>query len=217
MTAPINVNLTTMAGQDLPAEILAHLPVAEMAAGENLERIRATSMSVIAPLQKQLQETCTPKVPAGTKLIRLRHLASEWTGVFAAKTACAKGCSHCCHINSAVPRSEARLMAKELGLTLSEPKEIYDIERAEEMQHFFGVPCTFLKEGKCSIYKSRPLVCRTLVNMDNTDLLCRLVPGKPIPVPYLNTTEIQGYFAYLTHKDQFADIREWFPNGLNKV
>lgn len=209
-----NATLTSMADPELPAELLAHLPVAESAAAENLEIVRAASGSKLATLGAQLREVITPKVPAATRLIRMRHLASEWTSEFTSKTACAKGCSHCCNINTAVPRSEAKLIAKELGLKVSEPSQHYDLEASGTRQNFFGVPCTFLVEGRCSIYRSRPMVCRTLVNMDSVDLLCRLVPDKQVPVPYLNTSDIQGTFAFLTYTEQFADIREWFPNGL---
>jgi len=47
--------------------------------------------------------------------------------------------------------------------------------------------------------------------MDSVDTLYRLVPGVEVPVPYLNTMILKGYFAYLTQTEQYADIREWFP------
>jgi Fe-S-cluster containining protein len=105
-------------------------------------------------------------------------------------------------------------MAKAIGRKLVEPDEKLDIEAISQRQQFTGVPCTFLVAGKCSIYADRPLVCRTLVNMDSVSLLCELVPGASVPVPYLNSTEFQGYFAYLTRTEQYADIREWFPAEL---
>src|SRR3990167_2374390 len=33
-----------------------------------------------------------------------------------------------------------------------------------------GVPCSFLKEGRCSIYRHRPLACRLQINMDDDDI-----------------------------------------------
>lgn len=204
--------LTAVADPTLPEEVLAHLPAAEIAAEENLERIeRGPGASKLKSLKTELRTTQTPSVPLANKVIRLRHIAGEWSNVFSAQTACASGCNHCCHIGTAVPRSEAKLISKAIGRKLTEPAEVFDIASSSRRSTFFGVPCTFLVEGKCSIYAHRPLVCRTLVNMDNTDLLCRLVPGGQVPVPYLNTVEIQGYFAYLTQSEQFADLREWFP------
>jgi hypothetical protein len=47
----------------------------------------------------------------------------------------------------------------------------------------------------CTENEGTPLVCRTLVNLDSVDTLCRLVPGVEVPVPYLQAVEMQGYFA----------------------
>jgi len=87
----------------------------------------------------------------------------------------------------------------------------FDIELAQDHKRFVGTPCTFLERGKCSIHPWRPMMCRTLVNMDSVDLLCRLVDGVEVPVPYISTVMLKGYFAYLTRDEQFADIRDWFP------
>lgn len=203
-------SLTASAPDDLPEELRLHLPAAEQAAVRNLDRAKEASAGSLQALQKQLMEAQTPKVPMASKMIRLRHIAGEWSAAFAAKTACASGCSHCCNINVSVARSEARLIAKAIKRPLSEPTQQLDIYSVKDRNDYFDVPCTFLKAGKCSIYAHRPLACRTLVNMDDVDLLCRLVPGKTIPVPYLNTIELQGYMGYLTQMEQFADIREWF-------
>ena len=71
-----------------------------------------------------------------------------------------------------------------------------------------------MKDGECSIYAHRPLVCRTLVNMDDTSLLCELHQGVAIPVPYANSTRLQSAMALLHLDDTWADIREWFPAGV---
>lgn len=203
--------LTETADPNLPSELLAHVPTAELAAHDNLARVKAAASLKIDSLQRQVHETQTPKVPASSKLIRIRHLAAEWSGVFVPYSACVSGCSHCCNINTAVPRVEARLISKAIGRPLSEPVVKYDFAESSQRQDFFGVPCTFLVAGKCSIYASRPLVCRTLVNMDSVNTLCKLVPGMQVPVPYLNTSHIRGYFGFLTQSEQYADLREWFP------
>lgn len=111
-----------------------------------------------------------------------------------------------------VPRSEAKLIAKAIGRKTAEPAHTFDIEQSAGDRRHLGTPCTFLQNSKCSIYAHRPMMCRTLVNMDSVDLLCRLVTGVEVPVPYLNTVHLKGYFAYLTQDEQFADIRDWFPD-----
>lgn len=201
---------------NLPAELQAHLPVAEQAAANNLARVIAKHKPLLLELLQQARITQTPKVPSSTKLIRLRYIASEYTNLFAKETACASGCSHCCNIDTAVSRSEAKLIAKAIKRPFTEPAARHDILTSSERKEYWGVPCTFLIEGKCSIYAHRPLVCRTLVNMDKTDKLCKLIPESPVPVPYLNTAQIQGVFASITMNEQYADVREWFPSFADK-
>lgn len=108
-------------------------------------------------------------------------------------------------------------MAKQLGIALAEPAVPQGIEGTHKRADYFGKPCTFLKEGQCSIYAHRPLVCRTLVNMDDTDVLCELHPGVAVPVPYANSTRLQSAMALLHLEDTWADIREWFPTGATKT
>lgn len=208
------IGLSEMASSSLPKELLDHFDAAEAAATANLERVTSNPEidRKLKSVRLQLASVPTAAVPPKNRIIRLRHLASEFTSPFAQQTACARGCSHCCNIGVAVPRSEAKLIAKSIGRQVMEPAETTPITGSRENSRFFGTPCTFLVEGSCSIYAHRPLVCRTLVNMDDTDLLCRLIDGANVPVPYLNTTKIQGLFGFLTKHDDFADIREWFPN-----
>ena len=76
----------------------------------------------------------------------------------------------------------------------------------------FGKPCTFLRDHGCGIYSSRPLQCRLLLNMDEDALLCQLVEGGTINVPYLNTQEhhVDAVVILGAHQD-YDDIRNWFP------
>ncbi len=212
MDLPIfSESLEDSAPANLPLELAAHLPTAQAAAARNLEAAKARYGPELTSLQSQLRHAQTPAVPVGSKLIRLRHIAGERSRIFASSAACGSGCNHCCHIETTVPRSEAKLIAKAIGLRLAEPDERLTMETIAGRRKFFGVPCSFLVDGKCSIYVHRPLVCRTLVNLDSVDTLCRLVTGVEVPVPYLQAVEMQGYFAYLTQDEQYADIREWFP------
>lgn len=200
-----------MAHPDLPAALKAHLAHADLTAQSNLAEVVAQQAPALRMLERQLRQVSAPATPVATRLPRLRFLAAQWTKPFAEHSACASGCSHCCNISVAVPRTEAKLIAKTTGAALAEPKRLQTVAQIAGDTTYFGAPCTFLHAGRCSIYAARPLVCRTLVNMDTVDLLCRLVPGMSVPVPYLNTSELQGYFGHLTQADQFADIREWFP------
>jgi len=76
---------------------------------------------------------------------------------------------------------------------------------------YFGVPCTFLVESKCSIYEHRPLACRQQFNFDDDNLVCQLVPGEGIAVPYLNVQSEQvAYAVAMGMHANMADIRDWF-------
>lgn len=53
--------------------------------------------------------------------------------------------------------------------------------------------------------------------MDSVDLLCQIVDGVDVPVPYLNTLELKAYFAFLTQTEQFADVRERFLKWFRRA
>ncbi len=60
-----------------------------------------------------------------------------------------------------------------------------------------GTSCPFLRDSACSIYAHRPTVCRTLLNLDDDALLCELVDGVEVLVPYADARQIKGYFFAL--------------------
>lgn len=208
--APLPPALTPTEG--LPQHLRDHLPKAYEAAVRNQQRAMAAAGKASDALDRQILEVKSPRVPAAAKVIRIRHLAAEVSALVAPFTACSKGCAHCCHVAVSVPRTEAKMIAKATGRKLAEPASIYRVDAEEGRRDYFGVPCTFLQAGKCSIYEHRPLACRTLINMDSSDLLCQLVPGVEVPVTYLDTSVIKGVFVTLLQNDDFADVRDWFPN-----
>ena len=76
------------------------------------------------------------------------------------------------------------------------------------------MPCAFLVDDRCSIYEHRPLACRHLFNVDVDNLLCQLVPGVAIEVPYLGMQGEQvAYVSAMGANARLADIRDWFPVG----
>lgn len=108
---------------------------------------------------------------------------------------CGEGCSHCCHQNVRVHFGEGPSIEKFIISELSaETKQVVkmnlikwfeyfdastpndrvlneaDILRIEKQITIDRIPCAFLINDKCSIYKGRPLVCRTHSANDSTDL-----------------------------------------------
>lgn len=109
----------------------------------------------------------------------------------------------------ALSEIEAQVIGEEIGRKPAKVKA--HPTQVSRHQPSYGNPCTFLKEGRCSIYASRPMVCRTHLNMDSDDLLCELVEGAPIPVPYANATALLAQYYRLGAGGVFGDIRDFFP------
>ena len=163
---------------------------------------------------------------AGTvakRVMWLRKAADYLQEGAAHLAACRKGCSHCCHISVMVSRAEAQVIARETGAHLNTAAGQFMMQGFEEQSETiraatlqaYGAACTFLREGSCSIYSSRPLQCRLLLNMDDDDLLCQLIENGDSNVPYLNTTEhhIASVTVLGAHQD-YDDLRNWFPKGM---
>lgn len=197
---------------------------------EAQERARAARI----PLERlNIQREAMRRAPkTEQRIFWLREMASAWGGAVAPQAACAPGCSSCCYQGVSVSETEAQMIAKETGATYREPVTWRGSERAQE---FTGVPCPFLTDdARCTIYASRPFACRTLFNLDRDALLCRIVPGSPISVPYanasplvlayveahVNTKQLRESFQRGASADDLAravrwsDLRDFFPDGL---
>ena len=203
-----------------------------LAEGEEGVRERVARVSQRVP-DEQRQRLLTQAVNAGTVAQRIHWLRREADVVLKAVAdvaACGRGCAHCCHIGTSVAEPEAIAIGKAIGRAprdvaadrstsgnammtsadgAAHPRDV----RAGIDADFFGLPCTFLTDdGECSIYEYRPMSCRHLVNFDVDELLCRLVPGEAIRVPYLNRQMAQlAYVMSMGVNARIADIRDWFP------
>lgn len=213
-----------------PGEILPATP-------DNLERVAKRWEGLLERLDAKMKNIQgldrTPeerliaqaaKSPTSAKRVSwLRKAADHVSDSAAHLAACKKGCAHCCHIAVMISRSEAQVIAKETGAKLDVKAGAFTMDHAEDApgayqaatDQAFGRPCPFLADGSCSIYSSRPLQCRLLLNLDDDALLCQLMQGGATNVPYLNTKI--HHFAAVTilgaHQD-YDDIRHWFPQGL---
>ena len=174
--------------------------------------------------EKRLLQQALQASTATKRVMWLRKAADQGVEAAVKLSACQKGCSHCCHISVVVSKSEAIVIAKEIGARLNpragaivasdedKPME----ETLEQLKsHHHGVACPFLEGSSCRIYAHRPLACRLQVNLDDDDLLCRLVDGGEMPrVPYLNMRAHTVYAlgTWGPHQ-QYDDIRVWFAPG----
>lgn len=127
------------------------------------------------------------------------------------------------------PAAGASLQLGSWGQGLaSVPKAAFDAEsqrlrgfQAEATRRYKGERCPFLSVspdgesdgviGVCTIYSSRPLACRQLVNMDRDALLCHLVRDRDVNVPYLDMRwHAAVQLELLGSGQRIADIRDWF-------
>ena len=202
--------LLAAAPDNLPESLLQHLPSAIAAAQKNVDWLSENKKVQYAELTLQFSQLSSAQNNPATRLQRIRFIAGEWSKLITEVGACRKGCNHCCHIAVLMPKSEAKLIAKASGRKLNKTTHGVELGTAIDHTKYHGTPCTFLKDGACSVYASRPFVCRTLANMDDSPILCELVPGVDVPVPHANAFRLQTSFVAIAHAEKYADIREWF-------
>lgn len=207
-------DIEPLAPDNLPPDLRTYLPTAEANAKENLKRAEFRDGKAILETLSQCTNSNVGGASVGQKLRRVRHLAAEFSDQLTPYAACKNGCSHCCNKSVQVAKSEAKLIALCIGTPLAKLVMTHRAGDKMERTSYQDKPCTFLENGKCSIYKHRPLVCRMLVNMDNEERLCKLIPNVSVPVPYINSSIFQMFYADLLGKNNLADVREWFPKGL---
>ena len=122
------------------------------------------------------------------KILELASDALQWTDDAIQKftsleslpkpLACKPGCHYCCFNMPVVTPPEALLMGYHIEqvFTDKEKQEIFDRIR-EVLEHIDGMnpeeivmirhelPCIFLKDAMCIVYKVRPAVCRTCTSI----------------------------------------------------
>lgn len=210
-TRPLSSDLASLAPDNLPEHLHEHLPVAQAAAERNVAKAGAAVGARVHELDEQAYAAVRMPAALPVRITRLKFIAGQWSEALGAHAACRQGCSSCCHVAVSLSRAEARLIAQKTGARLNEgPGTPLGFADPKEVDRIAGTPCPFLADGLCSIYAHRPFVCRTLVNMDDSPVLCEIVPGVNVPVPYANSVNQRGLFAAATLKEPHADIREWF-------
>lgn len=120
--------------------------------------------------------------------------------------ACGKGCSHCCHLPVSVLAPEAIHVVKTLGPR----RAVAEAALQQSLTQVRGVsleqrgamvtPCPLLDDGNCSVYRNRPLTCRTAASGDAD--ICRRaytqLSGEGVPVPKVFNQMRLGYSLALT-------------------
>ena len=151
---------------------------------------------------------------------RIFAIAEDFSRTITPHTACARGCSECCHLCTKISGYEAKLIGEYVG---REPRLLGRRRRVtsdDELRiRFTGVPCPFLANGRCAVYPVRPVACRTHHTMMDDELQCRVKldeRGQAINrTPALNVSALAAAAEALFSRDDYGDIREFFPPELS--
>jgi hypothetical protein len=189
------------------------------------DRADLVSQKLSADTRKRLLNRAVEAKTAVQRIFWLRREADLVSTAAMPLSACKDQCSHCCNIGVMITEQEAGVIGKEIGRKPESPAvgnfiqgdegvdpEVFWNATSQMTDEFTGVPCTFLGSDKrCTIYEFRPMACRHQINLDFDGLLCEIVPGSNIPVPYLNMSNSK--FAYLFAmglRSKISDIRHFF-------
>jgi Fe-S-cluster containining protein len=201
----------------LPTYVRERWPVA---VGRAIDKTKAlTPNSSTNQLIKASQRASS----ASQRVVWLHRAASAWSTPLQAVAACSQGCSHCCNTPVTISSLEADLIDRRTGSKPAKPAHAVRLQDFPDLDQAIpalqaltaqwqGVPCPLLQDGACSVYDVRPMACRLLINLDDDDLLCRLVPGQAIPVPYANSQKLKAMFLLAQPAAPLADIRDFYPD-----
>jgi predicted TPR repeat methyltransferase/Fe-S-cluster containining protein len=146
------------------------------------------------------------------KLARIRKSVETLFTYADGHVACRKGCAYCCHQAIDISRLEAEYIQEKTGIRHA---QLSKLSQRDPLSFSEKTPCSFLKQGVCSIYEYRPLICRIAVNLDSDPYWCEFEnwhkPGGAVPKPTFRS--IYNAFTELneTAGSIMADIRDFFP------
>jgi Fe-S-cluster containining protein len=183
--------------------------VARRNATANFDRLLSgLSPSAVAREDQLLGEI---KAVRGSTIKKLRHLhrvVENLGAEIAPFVACKRGCNACCHYNVQLFPIEAELIEKHTGSKQTKAEH--------PAKDFTGRPCVFLKQGECSIYDIRPMVCRKHVALTNTAYWCAPERSDAIALAMVSLSQVDAAFEHIVRLDgrtSISDIRQSFSGS----
>ncbi len=83
-------------------------------------------------------------------------------------------CGNCCmKLKPFITEQDIKILSQRLNLSQQQVMDDY-IEIDEGDQYFKNLPCSFLKEKKCTVYNDRPEDCRSFPHMHKRNFISRL-------------------------------------------
>lgn len=207
---PVTFRARPTDSPEVAARLAALQPRVDRVVAATNQRMRPQ----LAEFNRRAAAIMNSDTPTEYKIPAIWAFADDVMSTMGKDAACKRGCSHCCHIAVGVMEPEAKVIGKMIGRPPVAVKGRQGPGYFDGFDYGYHNPCTFLKNGECSIYEFRPLACRAQFNVDVDDLLCRLTPPHSVTVPYLDTHNLQMMLAATCMRDgvpKLADIREYFP------
>jgi uncharacterized protein len=208
-------SLVEMAPDGLPQSLKDRLPSAMEQARAHAATAAASQAKKFEQMKSRFKALQSSQRNTEHRLEELRELGDQYTRALAPVSACHAECSHCCHIPVTISAAEARMIGKAIGIR---PVELEPGTIKEPGPSGYDQPCPFLKNNRCGIYAHRPMPCRWLFNLDADALLCELVEGMAVPVPYANLQHFHLLYTQISFGEALADLRDFFPpERLNRL
>jgi len=131
------------------------------------------------------------------------------------KTACARGCSYCCHVYVSVTVPEVAILVEyvrrsasgdELTALLERLRGTADAAKGKTPEDYPATACAFLKNGECMGYNARPVACRAHHSFDVDACRAALEGGRDgipnaVPILELRTQIKTGYLDVLLGRE----------------
>lgn len=186
-----------------------------MSVDKNMAAILSRELELNAIFDKALAVTKMP-IAKKAKYIKLVAVADDLNAFLKPNSPCKSGCSHCCHMATAIIDTEAARIAGHINRPYIKQRRSESLEESIEwhndiLEKYTAVPCTFLKDNQCSIYEVRPLACRVHHSVDDTNERCDLYKHPRLTTPSIDCKEIDMAYAVLFHDESWGDIRDYFP------
>lgn len=128
----------------------------------NAQVLARTEPSLKDLLKKTMKDLSGMDCPQ-KKIKLIHHLIREnLEGLKQAN--CKAGCAHCCHHLISLSKDEGELLSSTSN-TINKSRLIKQLNNTES--NYNDSACVLLKDGKCTNYENRPLICRlTYVSTD---------------------------------------------------
>jgi len=184
---------------------------------ENFGRRRAEDFSAAVPPDLARREDRLPaelrmsNLSKRAKIMRIYAVADQLSEIREPHVACKKGCSHCCHMTVMLTSTEALRLGEAIGRA---PARLPPEARARRADAFAGIACPFLVDEACSIYKNRPLSCRTHASFDQTNSNCHPDVMNTVQVQLMRFSGLEAALMEVSadrREVTIGDIRDFFP------